>query len=492
MGDPMIGETVSGYQIARKLGEGATGDVYCGERGDGRVTVKVLRPELCMNRELLNRFFSEARAVQALAHPGLARIRDHGVHAGGRGFVITEYLQGESLDMRLEREVPLADVGTILQIARQVAGALDVAHQAKIVHRNLKPSNVFLLSDETASGPTVKLLDFGVARLRLPGQVATAQTGSAGGMPLYMAPEEGRGAEKVDHRADIYSLGCILFEMACGRPPFIRESTVDLIIAHVSEAPPTPSRIRPDLAPAIDQIVTRMMAKDPGDRPQSMAEVAILIGDHFAPVGPTIEPLPATVVRPLTTPVAAAARLGGETMRLPDEPPGPSGDHPVIGGTRLLPATSAAGTSRPIGVGRGRRMPPPVRPIPTGAAAAAIIAVLGVAGGVATWSLVIRQPPASSLASPEPAEPMPLEPIRIGPREDSTSGRAAPLPPPRIRPEEASTTMRPVSRPQRQVRRPVQRRLARPPPSAPQSVEQRPPPAPPTRPRSANNAAIIE
>jgi serine/threonine-protein kinase len=239
--------------------------------------IKVLLPELSSNPDVVERFFNEARATARIRHPGIVEVFDCDVLPGGRAYIVMEFLQGESLGGHLSRARRLfPDMNSIAAITAMIAEALAAAHAQGIAHRDLKPDNVFLAHDPKSPGPfVVKILDFGIAKLlagREEGSSKT-RTGSLLGTPIYMSPEQCRGHGRVDHRSDIYSLGCILFEMICGRPPFVREWPGDLMIAHVSEAPPAVSSIEPEAPPEIDALVARMLAKDPADRPQAAEEI---------------------------------------------------------------------------------------------------------------------------------------------------------------------------------------------------------------------------
>jgi hypothetical protein len=275
----MIGTTVGSYQIVREIGEGGMGRVYLARHGViGKLAaIKVLLPEHSKNASLVDRFFNEARSSSVLAHPSLVDVYDFGRLPDGRAFIVMEYLEGESLHARLGREGPLP-LERIRDIARQVAAAVGTAHQRGIVHRDLKPENIHLLPDpDTRGGTRAKVLDFGVAKLTDDSPLAATNRTSAGsiiGTPAYMSPEQCEGTGRVDHRADIYSLGCVIFEMAAGRPPFVGEGVGQIIAAHILQAPPSLVGVLP---PPYDGAVARMLAKRPEDRFQSMAEVSALM-----------------------------------------------------------------------------------------------------------------------------------------------------------------------------------------------------------------------
>jgi serine/threonine protein kinase len=274
------------YVIEGVLGAGGMGHVYAAlhRRLGRRVAIKLLLPQYSCEPDMLGRFFNEARASSLIEHPGIVQILDCDLHSSGRAYIVMEHLMGESLGHALTRAPRLgADFGAAIEIASQVAGALAAAHGKGIVHRDLKPDNVFLvLPAGREAAPFVKVLDFGVAKL-LDGAggdaVSRTRTGSLLGTPRYMSPEQCRSAGGVDHRSDIYSLGCICFEMLCGRAPFVSEAITDLLVAHATTPPPRPAALGIHDVPAdLEALVLAMLAKEPAQRPQSMAEVVTALG----------------------------------------------------------------------------------------------------------------------------------------------------------------------------------------------------------------------
>jgi eukaryotic-like serine/threonine-protein kinase len=274
----MIGETVGNYRIVKLLGEGGMGVVYEAEHpGIGRkAAVKMLHPHLAQSQELVTRFFNEARAANAIRHPGIVEAFDFGTLASGASYIIMEFLEGESLSARIKRpgHLSLADA---IDLAAQTANVLGAAHAKGIVHRDLKPDNIFVVPDfQTPGRERIKVLDFGIAKLTMssggPGSVKT-RTGTVMGTPLYMSPEQCLGTREVDQRTDIYALGIILYEMLCGRPPFVSEGHGELIHMHIASTPTPPRQINPGIPVALEQVVLRAIMKEPERRFQTMGDL---------------------------------------------------------------------------------------------------------------------------------------------------------------------------------------------------------------------------
>jgi serine/threonine-protein kinase len=281
------GDTFGPYTIVRRLGAGAMGEVYqARHRHMGReAAIKVLRAELTEDSEVVNRFFTEARATAAVRHPGIVEIFDCDLHRSGRAFIVMEFLAGEDLAHRLQNVRSFAgDWPGLRAIARQIAGALGAAHAAGIVHRDLKPGNIFLVG-VGADPPAVKVVDFGIAKLlnRGGGDHSLTQTGHILGTPLYMSPEQAKGAKTIDHRTDIYALGCVLFEMITGQPPFVRRGPADVLVAHLHDPAPRASSLEATVPAGLDDLVAEMLAKNPDQRPRSMADVVARLAEPAAP-----------------------------------------------------------------------------------------------------------------------------------------------------------------------------------------------------------------
>jgi eukaryotic-like serine/threonine-protein kinase len=277
----LVGEKIGNYTILKLLGRGGMGEVYLGEhrRIARKAAIKIIRRDGPIDEHLVARFFTEARAASLIEHPGIVEILDCDVPANGPPFIVMEYLEGESLEACIARVPRLGgDFDASRTIVGQVADALAAAHAKGIVHRDLKPANVFLAHPPPGAGQRaamrVKVLDFGIAKLASAAPTNWTQTGVLLGTPVYMSPEQCKGAGAVDHRSDIYSLGCMAYEMCCGQPPFVRAGHGELIFAHMSESPPPMSRFAGVVPPELERLVMNMLAKRPEDRPQSMDEVA--------------------------------------------------------------------------------------------------------------------------------------------------------------------------------------------------------------------------
>ena len=269
------GSHIGQYRIVKKLGAGGMGAIYLGEHIllGRRAAIKTLLPSLSRNQEIAERFFNEARATSTISDPGVVQIFDFGYHVDGTAYIVLELLEGESLANRIDRIGQLS-IGEALRIARQVSASLAVAHERGIVHRDLKPDNIFLIHDaEAQGGERTKILDFGICKLSK-GDVRITDSGVMVGTPVYMSPEQCRGGSAdVDHRSDIYALGCVLFHMLTGRAPFEHDAPGDFIVSHMQNPAPAPSELVPALPPMVDQLLSRCLAKSPSERFQTMGEL---------------------------------------------------------------------------------------------------------------------------------------------------------------------------------------------------------------------------
>jgi serine/threonine protein kinase len=311
--------------------------------------VKVLLPEYSNNREIVTRFFNEARAATAIRHPGIVEVYDFGFLEDQLAYLIMEYLEGESLGARLRRG-PLAVVSA-LSISRGIARALQAAHEKGVVHRDLKPDNVFLVPDEDArSGERIKLLDFGIAKLAFNAAEAGAtRPGTVIGTPTYMAPEQCRGTTAVDLRADLYSLGCVIYEMLSGRPPFVADGAADVLAHHLYFEPKPLSTLRPDVPPPLERLVMALLAKAPARRPAGASDVVKLVDSIAVAQGVSGVTSPSGVDR--------AASVFGPPHALPTTLSGAASSR----GGRSAPHSSAADDRVRGDRGVGTRGPSPPR-----------------------------------------------------------------------------------------------------------------------------------
>jgi serine/threonine-protein kinase len=252
------------------------GTVYLGEHSllGRKVAIKVLRPSLSTDAEMVERFFNEARALTRITDPGIVQIFDFGHHTDGSAFIVMELLDGESMDKRLKR---VGRFGLIecLRLMNLICTTLGVAHAKGVVHRDLKPENIFIVNDTAVlGGERAKILDFGIAKLSggERGKLTTREDVLMG-TPMYMSPEQCRGGGAIDHRADIYAIGCVMFTMITGQPPFASVGAGDVVVAHLREQPPLASSRVPELPAIVDEIVQRCLQKSPAERFQSMTEL---------------------------------------------------------------------------------------------------------------------------------------------------------------------------------------------------------------------------
>ncbi len=399
-----IGDNVGSYRVVRRLGEGGMGAVYeaLNEAIERRVAIKVLHPSFARDQATVTRFFNEARAVNRIAHPSLVQIHEHGYQPDGTAYIVMELLDGETLSDRLRRSRAPLTLEATLHITWQIAHALAAAHDKSIVHRDLKPSNIMLVADPLGlDGQRAKVLDFGIAKLASAGAIAAnTATHAVLGTPLYMAPEQCRGAASVDGKADVYSLGCILFELVAGRPPFTIDpgtSPLALLNLHLSEPIPSLARLAPLVPTAVIALVERMLAKDAAQRP-TMQEVAAELGRM---IGVSSNPN-----------LAHAATLAAATT--------------AADASLALAATQAESTAPPPGVA-----PTPaatMEPAPRRRASLLAIPILVVLAAGVAWKWQAR-----STSSPERSTPSAsvtaTAPVDAGPAsaDASTPSAAAPL-----------------------------------------------------------------
>jgi Tol biopolymer transport system component/tRNA A-37 threonylcarbamoyl transferase component Bud32 len=328
------------YVVLRELGSGGMATVYLAEdiRHHRKVAVKVLRPELALSLGA-ERFLREIDIAAQLQHPNILPLLDSG-SADGLLYYVMPYVEGESLRDRLTREGEFP-VREAVRILCEVTDALSLAHRHGVVHRDIKPGNILL------SGRHALVADFGVAKAvsEATGRQSLTSAGVALGTPAYMAPEQASADPHIDHRADIYAVGVLAYELLTGRPPFTASSSQAILVAHMTQTPDPISKYRPGIPPALDQVVARCLAKRPADRWQSAGEVLSTLETLTTPSGGTTptSTQPARPIRrnvPIVIGVAAGmvllAATGALLLRNDHGPP------PLtLGRTRQI--TNAAG-----------------------------------------------------------------------------------------------------------------------------------------------------
>ncbi|MGB8298125.1 MAG: serine/threonine-protein kinase [Polyangia bacterium] len=335
--DALVGTVLEGaYRITRLLGEGGMGAVYEAVqlRLNKRVAIKLMARDLASNREALARFHREAEITSHLGHPHLVTVFDFGQAESGEPYLVMEYLEGEDLDHRLRR-VSRMPIETVVHVVRQVASALNAAHDQGVVHRDLKPGNVFLV--QVPGEPDfVKVLDFGISKMK----AARTQLTSASavmGTPNYMSPEQATGMlDDIDHHADQWALGCIAWEMLLGRCPFVADEAAALLYQIINLDPhPLATRV-PGLPPAVETALRRALRKKPAERFSSMREFAreLEAAAFGRPADATPPPVMVSSVAPPTN-----ATIGYSATQVPLTP------------VRMQPAGSSPQDARKVEAG---------------------------------------------------------------------------------------------------------------------------------------------
>jgi tRNA A-37 threonylcarbamoyl transferase component Bud32 len=281
----LSGTTLGKYRLIEKVGQGGMAQVYKAYQADldRYVAVKVLHPHLIGDEDFAARFRREARAVAALEHPHIVRVYDFDADAGV-AFLVMERLEGRSLKAvlrDLDCQGEKMALGEVSRIVGAIAEALDYAHHQGLVHRDIKPSNVIL----AGNGRPV-LTDFGIARI-VEGSTAITESGGTLGTPAYMSPEQCKG-ETGDARSDIYALGVLMYQLCTGRVPFDADTPYAVILKHISSPLPSPRSQRPDLPEAVERVILKAMAKEPGGRYQSAGEMGRALKAAVGGGGPSL------------------------------------------------------------------------------------------------------------------------------------------------------------------------------------------------------------
>ncbi len=446
-GDPLVGTTVAGrYKVIKLLGEGGMGQVYLAEHSaiEKRIALKVLRAEYAHKGDIVTRFQQEAISASRIKHPNVLDVFDFGQLENGCFYLAMEFLEGNDLADELQRSRVLT-APRALPIAMQICRALSAAHAKGVVHRDMKPENVFL--QRTADGEEiVKIVDFGIAQLKPSNEEAAVEskhrrltrTGMIFGTPEYMAPEQASG-KHADLRCDVYAVGIILYELFTGAVPFTGETFLGVLTKHLNEMPPAMRAVYADLqiSPELEGVVQRALAKDPNYRYQSMNELAGALaatpeGQYSGLRGPYSQ-------------VGGEQRFsttgGGGLAPSPTAQQFVSGQHHAGTGpgmseaaraavTMPRPETDAARAETQLGGEAVTR--PPSKSSSSGALVAALVGVLIVGGGAGAYFLRGQQSPA---AEPSAAAKVPEAPqVTPEPPPSATVSAAAPAPAPSVAP----------------------------------------------------------
>ena len=350
------------YELDGVVGRGGMAEVYRARdlRLDRIVAVKTLREDLARDQTFQARFRREAQSAASLNHPSIVAVYDTGEDDAGMShvpFIVMEYVDGRTIRDLLRDDRRLLPERA-LEITDGVLRALDYSHRAGIVHRDIKPGNVML----NRQGE-IKVMDFGIARAVADTQATMTQTAQVIGTAQYLSPEQARG-ERVDARSDLYSVGCLLYELLTGRPPFTGDSPVSIAYQHVREAPVPPSRVDPDLPAWADPIVLRAMEKDPGERYQSAA-------DMRSDIQRALSGFPVAAAMPMT---ASYAHPGPGTRRMD-----PMGQTQLQGQTGGLPPYEYGPPETGVRPRRKKKVWPWV---------AAVLALAVIGGAIAAFELV--------------------------------------------------------------------------------------------------------
>jgi eukaryotic-like serine/threonine-protein kinase len=423
--DALLGQTIAGRYLVRKLiGHGGMGAVYEAEHlGIGkRVAIKVVDPEWAKDERVVARFAREARAMSAVESAHIVSVLDAGSEEG-RPYLVMELLRGEDLGARLRRERTLA-LPDAMHVAAQVLKGLARAHAAGIVHRDLKPDNVFLLRSDTDS-TFVKIVDFGVSKIERPrnrtSPLALTGRGTVLGTPFYMCPEQAQASPDIDGRADLYSVGAIVFECLCGRPPHTGETYEQVIVSICMRDAPDVRAIDPSIPPEVASFVARALSRDRAQRPAS-AERMLAALHEVAPEEksrvPLDPPAPATLMSAGVSRPNVATRVAGSDLPL---------DYPVTPDTiRDAPRATVPST-------HDLAVPPKRRP-PSLLITGVVAALAGVGLMLLLVSLLEKRPapatPTATITSASPpaapaSSPAPI--VVVAPPSVSAPPVAAPV-----------------------------------------------------------------
>ena len=272
MADMLIGP----YRLVRKLSAGGMGTVYeaMHETIERWVAIKILHQQHAANREIVRRFFNEAKAANRIDHPGIVQIYDCGQLQDGTAYIVMELLKGETLGKRLRRPATRRLLSQNLRLIGQVTEALAAAHAVGIIHRDMKPDNVMVIGDpESSVGERAKILDFGIAKLRAQAGGNAVTKDNLLGTPTYMSPEQCRGGSALDPKTDVYAVGIMLYRLVAARPPFVAAGAGEVLAMHMFSKPPPLKELAPWIPDDLAEFIHQLLAKEPEARP-TMLEVS--------------------------------------------------------------------------------------------------------------------------------------------------------------------------------------------------------------------------
>ena len=427
----LVGKALDGqYQVEAMLGKGGMGAVYRARHillGD-RVAIKVLPPEMRSNSEWLRRFQREGQAARRFRHPNAVTVYDLRTSSDGTIYLVMEYVEGNTLDAELRKRGKFSPAEAVA-ILRPIMGVLNAAHAMGVVHRDLKPENIMIGKPSTGGEPVVKLLDLGIAKLR---EVAGAEkTGSTNltvagqmlGTPYYMSPEQWGelprdGNPEIDGRADIYSLGCVIYEIVAAQRPFSGMSLAELRRQHVSVIPEPLHQVAPGVPENFSRVIARAISKDRGDRQDTAGELEQELVTALSAEGisstPSLSALPSEPSAAgshgvVTSPHQTAATMLTGVDNVESEIPSQASTMPTVVAQPKAPATPT--------IASGISMQPPapsrVTPEPVAAAAAApkkrsailiagvglvVLLLIAAVGGYFVMNAVMKKPPATNTA----------------------------------------------------------------------------------------------
>ncbi len=428
------------YKVERVLGEGGMGVVFLATHVmlKSRVAMKFLLPQYVQDEKVVARFLREAQAAVSIKNRHVARVSDIGTLETGSPYMVMEYLEGMDLDDAIYEEGRIEDPYRIVRLLLQACEGLAAAHNTGIVHRDIKPGNLFLTIDDDGT-EQVKILDFGISKVEQTNNALT-RTGTVMGSPMYMSPEQMRNSRKVDQRTDVWAIGVVAFQMATGNLPYEAEQMAELIAMVLEHDPPRASMFRPDIPPELDDVIAGALTKNIEERYQTVLDMARDLATVFG------DDESVTRLRRIERMAASASGLtvtqptgAFETVRVPTQG----------GTTRGLTATGGVSHIR------SRTMPPEEQksktPIIVSAIVLALLAGAGLAVALTRGTEEAAAPPAPApVAAPAPA-PAPVPAAMVEAPEPTPEPVVAdPAPAPEVTPEPAAAetpTMRRRPRP---------------------------------------------